>query len=121
MFKVAHTGPNRLDIELSGKLDRASMKAALDELEQKSKNIENGMMLYDIVDFNIPSAGAIFLEFSRMPGMLKVMKKFNRAAVLTDKSWIKSISEFQNALFPGLKIKAFDRDQRQQAIAWLIE
>ena len=51
--------------------------------------------------------------------MLGLMKKFNRAAVLTDKAWLKKISEFEGALFPGLEIKAFDRDQRAEAEAWL--
>ncbi len=36
---------NRLDIELSGKLDTDEMKTALDELVSKSDNIENGKML----------------------------------------------------------------------------
>mgnify|MGYP002639474107 CR=1 FL=1 len=121
MFKVALTGPNRLDIELSGKLDRDEMKTALDELQQKSKNIDRGIMLYDVIDFSFPSAGAIFLEFTRMPAMLRVMRKFHRSAVLTDQSWLKSMSEFQNALMPGMEIKAFDRDQRKQAVAWLID
>ncbi len=36
---------NRLDIELSGKLDTDEMKTALDEPVSKSDNIENGKML----------------------------------------------------------------------------
>ena len=57
MFKVTKNGSNRLDIELSGKLDTEEMKIALDELE--------------------------------------------------------------GALYPGLEIKAFDRDQKTEAEAWL--
>ena len=32
MFKVTKTGPNRLDIELSGKLDSGEMKTALEDI-----------------------------------------------------------------------------------------
>jgi hypothetical protein len=39
--------------------------------------------------------------------------------VLTDKTWIKKVSEFEGALFPGLEIKAFDRDQKTEAEEWL--
>ena len=119
MFKVIPNGINRLDIELSGKLNAENMKIALDELVSKSQNIENGKMLYDVIDFHLPSLGAITIEFSRFPSMLGLMKKFNRAAVLTDKSWLKKVSEFEGALFPGLEIKAFDRNQRTEAEAWL--
>ena len=119
MFKVKQNGLNRLDIELTGKLTAEEMKIALDELVSKSKNIENGKMLYDIIDFHIPSLEAIAIEFSRLPSMFGLFKKFDRAAVLTDKIWLKKISEFEGALFPGLQIKAFDRDQKVEAEAWL--
>ena len=51
--------------------------------------------------------------------MSGLIKKFDRAAVLTDKAWLKKVSELEGALFPGLEIKAFDRDQRGEAEAWL--
>jgi len=119
MFKVTENGTNRLDIEMSGKLDAESMKVALDELVRKSENIENGKMLYVIVDFRLPTLSAIGIEFSRLPSMLGLLKKFNRAAVLTDRTWLKKVSEFEGALFPGLEIKAFDIDQKAEAEAWL--
>jgi hypothetical protein len=119
MFKVIQNGINRLDIELSGKLNTEEMKIALDELESKSKDIENGKMLYEIIDFHIPSLGAIAVEFSRLPSMFGLMKKFDRAAVLTDKTWLKKVSEFEGHFSPGLEIKAFDRDQKEEAEAWL--
>jgi len=120
MFKVTKNGENRLDIELSGKLDAESMQVALDELVSKSENIENGKMLYVITDFQIPTLSAIGVEFSRLPSMFGLIKKFDRAAVLTDKTWLQKVSEFEGALFPGLEIKAFDLDQRVQAETWLL-
>ncbi len=119
MFKVIQNGINRLDIEMSGKLDSEQMKAALDELVIKSENIENGKMLYEVIDFHLPSLGAIGIEFSRLPSMLGLMKKFDRAAVLTDKVWLQKVSELEGALYPGLEIKAFNRDQKEDAVAWL--
>lgn len=119
MFKVVQNGADRLDIEMSGKLNSEEMKNALDELVDKSKNIENGKMLYDVVDYHLPTLDAIAIEFSRLPSMFGFIKKFNRAAVLTDKAWLKKVSEFEGILIPGLEIKAFSRDQKEQAEAWL--
>jgi len=119
MFKIIPQGINRLDIELSGKLNAEDMKIALDELVNKSQNIENGTMLYDVIDFHFPSLAAIGIEFSRLPAMFGLMKKFDRAAVLTDKTWLKKVSEFEGLLYPGLEIKAFNRDQKAAAEAWL--
>ncbi|MGB5992933.1 MAG: STAS/SEC14 domain-containing protein [Desulfobacterales bacterium] len=52
-----------------------------------------------------------------LPAMFGLMKKFDRAAVLTDKTWLKKVSEFEGALYPGLEIKAFNIDQKAEA--WL--
>ena len=119
MFSILPNGRNRLDIVLSGKLDAEEMRTALDALADKSKHIENGRMLYDIVDFHLPSLAAIKVEFARLAEMLRLMKKFERAAVLTDKAWLRKVSELEGFCYPGLEIRAFDRDQRAEAEAWL--
>jgi hypothetical protein len=67
----------------------------------------------------MPSLGAIGIELSRLPEMFRLMKKYDRAAVLSDKTWIKKVSELEGVLFPGLEIKAFNRDQKEEAEAWL--
>ena len=115
MFKIKPNGPNRLDIELSGKLDAEEMQVALEDLVRQSEGIEHGRMLYDVIDFHLPSLAAIKVEFSRLPEMLRLMKKFDRAAVLSDKAWLKKISELEGLFYPGLAIKAFDRDRKSEA------
>ena len=119
VFKVIRKGMNRLDIELSGTLNAEEMKIALDELVDKSKDIQNGKMLYEVVDFHLPSPGAIAIEFSRLPSMLGLLKKFDRAAVLADKIWLRKISELERVLYPSLEMRAFDMNQKEEAEAWL--
>jgi len=118
-FKVTRVNENRLDIEMSGKLNSEQMENVLDELVNKSEGIEKGRMLYDVVDYHLPSLGAIVIEFSRLPSMLGLMKKFDRAAVLTDKAWLRKVSEIEGVLYSGLEIKVFSRDQKVEAEAWL--
>jgi len=119
MFKVIKNGENRLDLEMSGKLNAEEIKIAIAELVSKSENIENGRMLYDVIDFRLPSFGALAIEFSVLPTVFGLLKKFDRTAVLTDKAWLKKLSELEGLLYPGLQIKAFNRNQRAEAEAWL--
>ena len=51
--------------------------------------------------------------------MLGLMRRFKKAAVLTDKTWLKKVSEFEGALIPGLEIKAYQLEEREAAEAWL--
>ena len=119
MLRVVKNGANRIDIEFSGKLDSNDMKVALDELSSNAKDIKNGRMLYRIRDFEIPTLGALGVELSRLPEVFRLIRKFDRAAVLVNKNWIKKASEIEGALIPGLKIKAFDLDEEAKAENWL--
>ena len=119
MFRVVKNGANRIDIEFSGKLNSNDMKVALDELLRNAKDIEHGRMLYRIEDFDFPTLGALGVELSRLPELFRLIKKFDRAAVLVNKNWIKKVSEIEGALIPGLKIKAFDLEEEAEAENWL--
>ncbi len=121
MFRITPKGPNRVDIEFSGKLDRDDMKVALDELLTKTKDIRNGRMLCRVGDFELPTLSAFVVEFWRLPEMFRLIRNFDRAAVLADKKWLKTVSEIEGGLIPGLEIKGFDPDQEAQAEAWLAE
>lgn len=119
MFNIERKGENRLDIEFSGKLDSEDMKAALDLLIVQAKGIEHGRMLYRIGDFDLPTLGAIGVELSRLPELFRLIRHFDRAAVLADQRWIRAISEIEGILIPGLEIKAFEPRDEAAAEAWL--
>ncbi|MGY5453067.1 STAS/SEC14 domain-containing protein [Agarivorans sp. MS3-6] len=120
MFTVTRVADNRLDIEFGGKLDSKEMKAALDELSIQAQGIEKGLMLYRIKEFAVPTLSALAVEFSRIPEMFKMIRQFDRAAVLCDKQWVQTISELEGKLIPGLTIKAFDMNQVAFAEQWLV-
>jgi len=121
MLTINRVAPDRLDMVISGKLHSDDMRRVLDEYVAKSDGIEAGKMLCDVADYQLPSLGAVAVEFSQMPRLLRVVGKFRRAAVLTDETWLKKISELEGHLIPGLEIRAFKRNERAEAEAWLNE
>jgi hypothetical protein len=40
-------------------------------------------------------------------------------AVLANQRWVQKVSEIEGFFMPGLEIKAFDRDAKEEAEAWL--
>lgn len=119
MLRIVQNGPNRIDIDVSGRIDREMMTTGLDELIQQADGIEHGRLLYRIRDFEWPSFGALAVEFSRVPALFALASKFDRVAVLTDTKWVQKASEIEGALMPGLEIKAFDMDEASGAEVWL--
>lgn len=119
MFIISENGKNRIDITLSGKLDAAEMRSLLDELVEHSAQIDNGLILYDLIDFHLPSLAAIAIEISRLPELFKLIKQFHRVAVLADQAWVRKIGELEGELLPELEIRSFTREQREAAEEWL--
>lgn len=119
MFSVTRHGENRLDIQISGTLDKEGMTFALDQLLTQGEGMKDGVMLYDVVDYHLPTLDAIWVEIKQMPELLALMRHFKKAAILSDKQWIKTASELEGKLMPHIEIKAFDRGEKQQAEAWL--
>ncbi|XAW87993.1 STAS/SEC14 domain-containing protein [Vibrio sp. CDRSL-10 TSBA] len=119
MFSVNRHGENRLDIQISGTLDKEGMTFALDQLLTQGEGMENGVMLYDVIDYHLPTLDAIWVELKQMPELIALMRSFNKAAILSDKQWIKTASELEGKLMPHIEIKAFDRSEKAQAEAWL--
>lgn len=119
MFRVNLTAPNRIDVEFSGKLDSSQMRQAIDELMSKVEGIENGRMLVRVGDYRLPTLGAIAVELSRSFELLRLMRRFDRAAVIADLGWIRVISEAEGAVIPGLRIRAFNSGEEAAAEAWL--
>jgi len=121
MFSITKKGNNRLDFELSGKLDSDEMKAVLNDFVMQSYGVKNGRILYRITEFNMPTLGAFGVEMSRLPTLFKAIGNFDKVAVLCEKKWIQKVSEIEGALIPGLDIKAFDLDQSEAAETWLTQ
>ena len=119
MLKITKPSANRVDIELSGKIDSDEMARGLDDLLEKSQDVNSGIMLYRIVSFAFPDMGAIAVEMARLPKLFGLLGRFDRCAVLSDAAWIRTAAEIEGALFPGIDIKAFDLDDDAAAEAWL--
>ena len=119
MLNVSKPSANRLDIELSGALDTEAMRSALDHLIEKSEGITNGRMLYKILDFEMPTLGAMALEFQKMPKLFSLIGRFDKCAVLSDTAWIRTAAEIEGAVIASLEIKSFPLSGKKAAEDWL--
>lgn len=119
MFHITKPSANRLDIEIKGSLDAETMRTALDDLIAQSSEIREGLMLYTITEFSLPTLGAIGIEITRLPKLLGLIGKFHRCAVLSDAQWLRTAAAIEGALIPGLTIKSFELSERAAAEAWL--
>jgi hypothetical protein len=119
MLNISKPSIDRVDIALSGALDADAMRSALDQLIQASEGVTHGRMLYKISDFEMPTLGAMAVEFYRMPKLFGLIGKFDKCAVLSDTGWIRTAAEMEGAVFRSLEIKSFGLADVKIAEAWL--
>lgn len=119
MFTITKRSENRIDIAISETIDSDEMAKILDEFVEKSKDVQNGQMLYTITDFSMPTMGALWVEMTRLPKLFGLIGKFKKCAVLTDVGWMRKAASVEGALIPGLTIKSFELDQVAAAEEWL--
>lgn len=119
MLNVTKPAHDRLDLELSGALGADEMQVALDELMEKAEGIRHGKMLYTILDFEMPTMGAMAVELQQMPKLFGLIGKFEKCAVLSDVAWIRTAAEIEGAVFPSLEIKGFPLSAKKSAEDWL--
>jgi len=119
MLTITKPAADRVDITLKGSLDADTMRVALDDLIAKSEDVTKGRMLYTIVDFEMPTLGAIGVEFARLPKLFGLLGKFDRCAVIADAGWLRRAAEIEGAVFPGIDIKSFEPMDIAAAEVWL--
>ena len=119
MVTVSKPSADRLDIEFAGAFGAEAMRSSIDDLIEKSEGISHGKMLYTISDFEMPSMGAIAVEFQQMPKLFSLIGKFEKCAMLSDASWIRTAAEIGGAVIPSLQIKSFALSARKAAEDWL--
>ena len=119
MFHVTRIGDKRIEIDFSGKLDSHDMRFALDELWRKSEGITAGQLLWRIGDFDMPTLGAVGVELARILQLFRLMRRFDRCAVVCAKEWVRKAAEIEGTLIPGLTVRAFEDHQGTAAHLWL--
>ena len=120
MLTVTLRAPNRIDLEIRGKIDSEAMRDGLDALLAHAAGIEQGRMLYRITELKLPSLGSLMVELSRLPELFGLIGKFDRVAVVADKKWLQKVGEIEGRFFPGVEIRGFDPDQEDEAERWLV-
>ena len=119
MLKISKPKPNRIEMEINGRLETEELAEALDELLELSVDVSSGLMVQRIKGFNFPDLGSFSVGLQRLPRLFGLLSKFDRCAVICDESWVRSASEIKGRMIPGIEIKSFGFGEEDQAEKWL--
>ena len=100
----------------SGDIERA--KAALDGALAEHDRV-SFLLVVDGLGFVDPAALVRDLGYGL--GQIQNLPRFHRAAVVTGQGWLRAVVEAENAVVPGLEVRAFAPADRSAAEAWAAE
>ncbi|MCI5083724.1 MAG: STAS/SEC14 domain-containing protein [Saprospiraceae bacterium] len=106
------------ELKIDGKVEQADIEKVQAFLEQKAADQEKILLLAEVDHF--PS----FRDFKSFTTTLRTkfraISAIGRYAVVSDNDWIEAFVPVGNFLTPQLPVKHFDKDEKAEAIDWLI-
>ncbi|MEE9164912.1 MAG: STAS/SEC14 domain-containing protein, partial [Nitrospinota bacterium] len=107
-----------IGMSIDGKIETGDIELVATLCEEKFKKNEKLSIYVEMESFNGISLEAFFkdLKFG-----IKNFGKFDKKAVVTDKSWIKKLGNFSDKLFGSIEIKSFSFEEKNEAQKWVSE
>lgn len=101
---------------INGKIETADFAQIADAVEEVLKTRKKVRLLVEIERLDGISLDALMedLRFA-----LRHSRDVERKAVVSDKRWHETLARLSNKLFPGIEIRHFSTDQRDQALEWV--
>lgn len=119
MLKIDRQSEKLFLIEFSGAVSSQELETELDKFLEQSRDVKGGKLIYRIDDFDFPGLGLVMVKLQRLPKLLGLFSRFDKAAVVSDKNWLNRLAEFEGMLIPGFEIKAFAKEDEAAAMTWL--
>ena len=103
-------------LKINGKIETPDFKKIAEAAEEVLKMHKKVRLLVEIERLDGISLDALIedLRFG-----LKHFRDVERKAVVSDKHWHETLARLSNKLFPGIEIRHFPADQRDQALEWI--
>lgn len=110
-------GTDIYSYKINGEIDKKSMNEFNQFFKEQTENDDKLKILGEIKNFNGFEDFNAFIEGLKVDFLAS--GKIKKYALLTDKVWFESIGKIGDLLTPGLPVKIFDLDEKENAIAWL--
>lgn len=102
----------------SGRVNATELQRAIDAIE-RTKQTHAKVSLYAEVDaMRWLTATALLRDLGYGLTQLGQLSHFHRAAVITDRSWMRPIAALENQLFRPLEVRIFPNTEKQAAMDW---
>ncbi|SDK83120.1 SpoIIAA-like [Modicisalibacter muralis] len=118
---IAAPAAHVVAMRASGRVNATELQRAIDAIEH-AKQAHAKVSLYAEVDaMRWLTATALLRDLGYGLTQLGQLSHFHRAAVVTDRHWIRPIATLENQLFRPFEVRVFTNAEKQSAMEWVCE
>jgi len=103
---------------ISGTIDASDYDNMIETIEAKLAKHPRIGIFADMTGFTDITGQALAMDFRYSLSKLGQWSRFPRAAMITDKAWMRAMVTMLDPLFPQFEAKIFEPGQESEAIAW---
>jgi len=120
MIELKEIESNIFQFEIIEEYTKTDAESMYKWIQEKAAKEEKFKMIAIVKDF---PKFKNFFSLIKPTAKLKIdaIRHISRYAVLSDRDWVEAIMPISNLLTPGIPIKHFDLDEKDEAIKWLKE
>lgn len=119
MIEIIPAPENVAAFRVADTLTAADYDEVIPAIEKKLSNHQNIGVLADLTNFTDMTGDALRRDLQYGLSKFGEFHRFKRAAVISDKQWIKAATNMTAALFPQIEARVFPEDETAEAMEWV--
>ena len=119
MIQVLSAPDNIAAFRVAGTLTASDYDQMIPAIEEKLGDHEDIGILADLTGFEDMTGDALRRDLEYGLSKLSEFHRFKRAAVISDKQWIKAATEMTSKLFPQVEARVFAENEKSEAMEWV--
>jgi hypothetical protein len=121
MIEILKSPKHLVAMKLSAGITEEDVKRAYEAAENALKGNERISFFAEIDDSINLTWEALYRDLKEGIGQFGKLKHYYRAAVVTDKSWLRAMARVEGLVFSSIDVRVFSKADRDKAFAWASE
>nr|WP_300309110.1 STAS/SEC14 domain-containing protein [Halomonas sp.] len=118
---IPHPAAHVVAMRVGGTVTAKDLQQAIDAIEAAKQAHPRVSMLAELDNLHWMTVTAVLKDIGYGLTQFGELKHYHRAAVITDKDWIKHVTHLEDKLIKNLEMRTFPSKEREAAMAWVGE
>ena len=105
-------------MKLSGSLTAEDISSAYRASEEALKDHDRISIFVEVQPSMQFTIEGLIKDLTEFPGQICKLKKYYRAALVTDKGWMAALARVEGLVFSNIDVRVFGTSDREKAFAW---